>query len=146
MGNIRVYELAKQLGMDNKVVKQILNEHGFEVKSHMSNVSEDAIDVIKKATSKNEPKKEVVKNEAPKQNTVEEPKKDKNTEKPANQNKGGNREQSFEKKKSHITQVYNPQNSGSKDSRDNRNRDNRNRGGQNRDNRDNRDNRGEAEK
>ena len=140
MGNIRVYELAKQLGMDNKVVKQILNEHGFEVKSHMSNVSEDAIDVIKKATSKNEPKKEVVKNEAPKQNTVEEPKKDKNTEKSANQNKGGNREQSFEKKKSHITQVYNPQNSGSKDSRDNRNRDNRNRGGQNRDNRDNRDN------
>ena len=52
MADIRVYELAKQLGLDNKVVKQILTDNGFEIKSHMSTISNDAIEVVKKSTEK----------------------------------------------------------------------------------------------
>ena len=49
MADIRVYELAKQLGLDNKTVKQILKDNGIEVKSHMSSVTEEGISIVKKA-------------------------------------------------------------------------------------------------
>ncbi|MBQ3546103.1 MAG: translation initiation factor IF-2 [Lachnospiraceae bacterium] len=104
MADLRVHELAKQLNVDSKVVKKILTENGIEVKSHMSSISKEAVEIVKKAVTGNssvdnkaeEKKKEV------KQDTVkaDEPKKEevKNADK-------------TEQPKSHITQVYNPQNS-----------------------------------
>ena len=40
MAKIRVHELAKELGKDNKEIIQALLQGGVEVKSHMSNVEE----------------------------------------------------------------------------------------------------------
>ncbi len=40
MAKIRVHELAKELGKDNKEIIQALQQGGVEVKSHMSNVEE----------------------------------------------------------------------------------------------------------
>lgn len=51
MANIRVYELAKQLGLDNKVLKQILADNGIEVKSHTSSITEEEADRARKAVS-----------------------------------------------------------------------------------------------
>ena len=53
MADIRVYELAKQLGLDNKELKKILVDNGIEVKSHMSSVSEKDVEIVKKALNKN---------------------------------------------------------------------------------------------
>ena len=52
MANLRVYELAKQYNVDNKIVKQILLDNGVEVKSHMSSISEEAADIVRKELSK----------------------------------------------------------------------------------------------
>ena len=41
MSKMRVYELAKELGRDNKEIMNCLTENGMDVKSHMS-VLEDA--------------------------------------------------------------------------------------------------------
>lgn len=47
MGKIRVYELAKQLNMTNKVLVQKLQEMGYPVKSHSSTVDESQVSEIK---------------------------------------------------------------------------------------------------
>ena len=52
MANLRVYELAKQYGVDNKVVKKILTDNGVEVKSHMRSITEEDAENVKKAMDK----------------------------------------------------------------------------------------------
>jgi len=49
MAKIRVYELAKQLNMTNKVLIEKLKEMNISVKSHMSVVDEETVAVVKKA-------------------------------------------------------------------------------------------------
>ncbi|MEK7399129.1 MAG: translation initiation factor IF-2 [Candidatus Poribacteria bacterium] len=44
--NIRVYELAKQLQMSNRELIKKLNEYGVEVKSHMSSIDDDTLELI----------------------------------------------------------------------------------------------------
>ena len=45
---IRVYELAKEQGMPAKEMVELLNnEFGLGIKSHMSNVSGDDLELIK---------------------------------------------------------------------------------------------------
>ena len=80
MSNIRVHELAKQLGKDSKDILKVLAEHGIEAKTHMSSITEETAVLVKK---------ELDPNAGGSGNKAKEP-----------------------EKKSHITQVYNPQNSG----------------------------------
>ena len=47
MAKIRVYELAKELEMDNKVLMDTLREMNIEVKSHSSSLSEEEVSLIK---------------------------------------------------------------------------------------------------
>ena len=67
MSKVRVYELAKEIGVDSKEIIALLAKDGIEAKSQ-SGVEEDVAAKIKKALSKNaEPKKEEKpKTEAPK--------------------------------------------------------------------------------
>ncbi len=93
MANLRVYELAKQYGVDNKVVKKILTDNGVEVKSHMSSITDAEAEIVRKElnqksaqTQNNETKAEGKKTE----------------------------EKKPEAKKKHVTEVYKPENSGNK--------------------------------
>ncbi|AJE04858.1 translation initiation factor IF-2 [Geobacter pickeringii] len=56
MSKIHVYELAKQLGIENKELIARLKSHGIEVKSHMSALEEDE---VKKVTAPAAPPKAV---------------------------------------------------------------------------------------
>ena len=47
MSKIRVHELARQLGRQNKEVIEVLKAQGIEVKSHMSNIDEASAANIK---------------------------------------------------------------------------------------------------
>ncbi|HID29628.1 MAG TPA: translation initiation factor IF-2, partial [Desulfobacterales bacterium] len=49
MAKIRIYELAKQLNMTNKVLLERLKEMNIAVKSHMSVIDEESVDSIKEA-------------------------------------------------------------------------------------------------
>ncbi len=46
MAKIRVYQLAKELGVDNKRLLEVIRELGLEVKSHMSVVDEESAEII----------------------------------------------------------------------------------------------------
>uniref|UniRef100_A0A7C4W8Y4 Translation initiation factor IF-2 n=1 Tax=Fervidobacterium thailandense TaxID=1008305 RepID=A0A7C4W8Y4_9BACT len=46
MGRLRVYELAKQLDMDTKELMHELEELGIEVKSHMSFIDEETVNIL----------------------------------------------------------------------------------------------------
>ena len=134
MANIRVYELAKQLGLDNKVLKQILADNGIEVKSHTSSITEEEADRARKAVSalngKGGEKSENVKADKKPDNKSENKEADKksvnkqadkkkesvNNEKnvskeASNTDKKNAAKDNNDGKKAHITQVYNPQNS-----------------------------------
>ena len=49
MAKIRVHELAKELGKENKDIISALQKIGVEVKSHMSNVEEEEAGRIRAA-------------------------------------------------------------------------------------------------
>ena len=86
----RVYELAKEIGVDNASLMKFLTDNNIEVKSHMSNLDDSAI-----AKVKSDFKKPAVK-----------PAPAKAEEKPATEG-----EKERPKKKASITAVFNPQNS-----------------------------------
>ncbi len=176
MANMRVHELAKELnittkdindtlGSEYKAVSGIGEEEIAKVRAKYGKKQEPAKEAPKAAPVKETPKTEAVKetpkaeaskNDAPKSDV---PKSDNAKQPSKNEN---------DDKKSHISQVFFPQNSSkggrndrqgvrndgqSRDNRDNRdnrgdrdnrgaNRDNRSFAGQNRDNRGDRDNRG----
>ena len=60
MSKMRVYELAKELGRDNKEIINCLTANGIEVKSHMSVLEEDQIQTVRRQV----PVKEVVRKPA----------------------------------------------------------------------------------
>jgi translation initiation factor IF-2 len=127
MADIRVYELAKQLGLDNKVMKKLLIDNGFEVKSHMSSVSEEAVKLMKKIVAetsdknndKSEEKTEKVKENEEKKSDNKDSKGNKKSEKTSNSKEKDN-------KNTHITEVYNPQNSTKKGDKKKKNNSNGN--------------------
>ena len=87
----RVYELAKEMGVDNTSLLRFLTEKDIAVKSHMSNLDDTVISMVKqefKAPEKPAPKAA-------------------EKEKPAAEEKPPERP----KKKASITAVFNPQNS-----------------------------------
>ena len=47
MAKIRVHELAKELGKENKDIIAALQKAGVEIKSHMSNVEDDVAEKIR---------------------------------------------------------------------------------------------------
>jgi len=66
MSKVRVYELAKQLGLENKDLLKVIAGLGIEVKNHMSAVDEDAAARITAAVKPPAPKKgEAAKKAAP---------------------------------------------------------------------------------
>lgn len=85
----RVYELAKEIGVDNTSLMQFLKDNNIAVKSHMSNLDDDAI-----AKVQSDFKKPVMKAAPQHKVSAEE---EKAPERP--------------KKKASITAVFNPQNS-----------------------------------
>ena len=58
MGKMKVYELAKELNINNKEIIAFLQEKGIEGKVHQSALEEDAVNMVKKkfGGSKEEPK------------------------------------------------------------------------------------------
>ena len=63
MSKIRIYELAKQLGVANKDLVAKINSIGIEAKSHMAMLTEEE---AAKVTALYQPKKEEPKKDAPK--------------------------------------------------------------------------------
>ena len=57
MSKVRVYEVARQLGMKNKELVALFQSLGFnEVRNHMSAVEQDVVDKVKrKLEKKDEP-------------------------------------------------------------------------------------------
>ena len=53
--NVRVYELARKLQISNKELIKILNQHGIEVKSHMSSLDEETAELVLEELSELEP-------------------------------------------------------------------------------------------
>ncbi|MGN0136925.1 translation initiation factor IF-2 [Anaerotignum sp.] len=109
MSKIRIYELAKQLGVANKDLMEKINSVGIEAKSHMAMLTEEEAAKVtalyqnkkegpkKEAPKQEVPKKEAPKKEAPKQEAPKKegpkqnaPKQDA-PRKDNNQKQGGNR-------------------------------------------------------
>ena len=68
MTKLRVHELAKELGMDNKELLDILAKKKVEVKSHMSTLEEQVTDTIRSEYAKK--KHENTEDGAPKKKTI----------------------------------------------------------------------------
>lgn len=70
MSNIKIHEIAKKLNLNSKEVLERAKELGFDIKSHLSAVSEDIAEKIensfKPAKNKVTAKKEENKKEDPK--------------------------------------------------------------------------------
>ena len=45
---VKIYEIAKKMGVDNKQVVEIANKNGIEVKSHLSSVTEEEGKMLEK--------------------------------------------------------------------------------------------------
>ncbi|MBO8160024.1 MAG: translation initiation factor IF-2 [Thermosipho sp. (in: Bacteria)] len=58
MGRLRVYELARQLEMDTRELMKELADLGIEIKSHMSYIDEDTVNILLEMYSKVEEEEE----------------------------------------------------------------------------------------
>ena len=94
MSKARVYEIAKELNVDSKLIIEQLKSMNVEVKNHMSSVSEEDTAKVKQAFQKTEKKveKPVEKKPEPAKEAVKEPVRDQNRD---NRNNGQNRNQNF---------------------------------------------------
>ena len=52
MTKMRVHELAKELGMDNKELMEMLEKKNVEVKTHMSSLEDNVVNDIRKNVKK----------------------------------------------------------------------------------------------
>lgn len=59
MARIRIHELAKKLGKDNKEILNYLAEKGISVKNHMSSLEEEQVAMVEDKFKKKEGKAEV---------------------------------------------------------------------------------------
>lgn len=123
MSKMRIYELAKQLGVANKELMEKMKSVGMEANSHMSMIEESDADKIRKlyqpAQKAEEPKKE-----APKQEVKEQHKgnQQKDAPKQDNRNKGENKKAQDGK---------NPQNNNQNKNNQNKNQNNNTQNNQN---------------
>ncbi len=58
MAKVKVHELAKELNIQSKEILHYLAEQNIEVKSHMSSIEDDVIQMVKKKFAKEEPKQQ----------------------------------------------------------------------------------------
>ena len=58
MTKVRVHELAKELGMENKELVDLLQKKNVDVKNHMSTLEEDVASQIRKERAGQAEKKE----------------------------------------------------------------------------------------
>ena len=100
MAKMRVHELAKELGLENKQIIEFLNTTEYAVTSHSSNIEEAAQQMVRKKFSKAE--KETAQTETPKDAPEQKASAKEDAAKTEN---GAERP----KKKSSITAVYNAQ-------------------------------------
>ena len=137
MSKMRIYELAKQLGVANKELMEKMKSVGMEANSHMSMIEESDADKIRKlyqpAQKAEEPKKE-----APKQEVKEQHKgnQQKDAPKQDNRNKGENKKAQDGK---------NPQNNNNQSKNNNQNK-NQNNNAQNNQNQGKKDKKGKGKK
>ena len=140
MSKMRIYELAKQLGKDNKEIIMLLKEHGVEVKNHMASISDEDAQYIKdafapkkeeaKEEKKAEPKKEEVKEEKKAEPKKEEVKEEKKAEPVKKEAKEEKKNKNNSNNNGHVSKVNHPENSGNnnrKNDRNDRNNNNNNR-------------------
>ena len=57
MAKQRIYELAKQLGLNNKVLVDKAKELGFNIKNHMSSLSDTEVNELKNKVKPSTPAK-----------------------------------------------------------------------------------------
>ncbi len=99
MGKLRVYELAKELGKENKDIMESLSEMGVSVQSHMSTVEDEYCEKIRRKYTKKIMTKE------PDMNN------EKQVEKPVEMSAESQAAPEAKPKKKNIIQVFRPQNS-----------------------------------
>ena len=123
MSKMRIYELAKQLGVANKELMEKMKSVGMEANSHMSMIEESDADKIRKlyqpAQKAEEPKKEAPKQEAKEQHKGNQ---QKDAPKQDNRNKGENKKAQDGK---------NPQNNNQNKNNQNKNQNNNTQNNQN---------------
>lgn len=95
MAKVKVYELAKELNIGSKEIINFLSEKNISVKSHMNNLDDPAVELIRNKFEKKETK------------TIVKPEKEIKT----NGEKAMDAPMERPKKKPSITAVFNPQNS-----------------------------------
>ena len=133
MAKMKVYELAKELDKQSKEIVTFLTDKGVDVKSHMSTIEDDAINMVKAAFGgKAEAEKEEKKAEAPKPAPAKEEKKAEAPKAEAPKATPA-KEEAPKPKKKNIIFVSNPHNSKMPGQRPNNgnNNGNRNNGGNN---------------
>ena len=97
---MKVYEIAKSLNRTSKELIKALNENGFEVKSHNSNIEDEAIAFVLKIFKPLEEKKETPNAEPAKKSTpVEKVEKEAKTEKVEKKEVTTKKEESMEQEK-----------------------------------------------
>ena len=57
LGKIKVYELAKELDVESKKLVEIAANHGIVAKSHLSSISEEECNILRKAVKGDNTKK-----------------------------------------------------------------------------------------
>ncbi len=130
---MRVHEYAKSIGRNTTDVINVLKENGIDLKA-VSSIDDKAKDIVSKHYAPKQPVNEVKTPSAPQAAKNEEKKPEKRVadqtsqeKKPLTQKNESNTD------KSHITRVFNPQNSDRNRDNQNRNQNGYNRDGQNRD-------------
>jgi len=149
MGKARIYEIAKELNVDSKLIVEKLKEMHVDVKNHMSSVSEEDSAKVKQAFQKPVAREKVDTGKVGKKEDVR-PSENRQKTDAGNQNRNNSRRENGKKDMSQKTgqkqqsnQSKPSGNENHKENRDNRqNRDNRE---NNREKRDNRDNNGNRE-
>lgn len=118
MAKMKVYELAKELDKQSKDILNFLADKGVEVKSHMSTIEDDAVEMVKKAFSaqnsaqvSKEPKKTEEKVMEEKEGQKKETVKETGKETAKEQTKEPAAKTEAPKKKKNIIFVSNPHNS-----------------------------------
>ena len=105
---MKVYEIAKSLNRTSKELIKALNENGFEVKSHNSNIEDEAIAFVLKSFQPLEEKKEASNTDTAKKKETEEKNKKEakteKTEKHTEENKKAEKKESTTKKEENREQ------------------------------------------
>ncbi len=138
MGKSRIYEIAKELNIDSKLIVEKLKEMNVDVKNHMSSITEEESMKVRQAFQKPAAKQQEPVRETAGKKPAARPQEERQKQDAANQNRNNSYRENGKKDMSQKTGQKQPSNQSRPAGNDNReNRQNRDQ----RDNRDNRDNR-----